>query len=145
MARAQAVGAMRAAAITQADCHDLVGIATAFPTDADVQSNVCSVMWSIADHDEAGGVRKLLAADGHCVAATALDAFSMNAALLYRACRVLFDIAHYGGADGIAAIRAVDDTLINKLRQASDVIRAAGWADWPPGLLVQLCGAPTRQ
>ena len=31
---------------SQADCHDLVGIATAFPIDAYVQYSVC---WAMAD------------------------------------------------------------------------------------------------
>ena len=69
--RALAIRAKRAAAIAQADCHDLVGIANAFPTDADVQNNVCWAMADIAYYGGVEGARKLLAAGGHCAAATA--------------------------------------------------------------------------
>jgi hypothetical protein len=123
--RAKAIGAKEAAA-TQADCHDLVGIATAFPTDADVQWTVCHAMWRIADSGKAEGARKLLAAGGHCAAVAALHACSTNARVLNLSCEALYRIVEHGGADAVAAIRAVDGTLIDKLTQASDVIRAAG-------------------
>jgi len=126
--RARAMGAKRAA-ITQADCHHLVGIATAFPTDSDVQYNVCKAMWSIAAYGKAEGARKLLAAGGHRVAVAALHARPTNAKVLARACWALWYIAHYCGADAKAAIRAVDGTFIDKLRQACDVITAVGLWD----------------
>jgi len=135
--RAKAIGAKRAAA-TQADCHDLVGIATAFPTDAGVQENVCYAMGRIAAYGKAEGARKLLAAGGHCAAVAALHACSTNARVLYRACEALYCIAHFGGADAVAAIRAVDGTLIDKLRQASRVIKAAGEYDYAAMVLAQL-------
>ena len=135
--RAQAIRAKKAAA-TQADCHDLVGIATAFPTDAGVQYNVCDVMFHIAVNGEAEGARKLLAAGGHCAAVAALHAFSTNAGVLERACGALYYIAVNGGADAVAAIRAVDGTLIDKLTQARDVMRAGGWGDYAAEVLALL-------
>lgn len=122
--RAKAIGAKGAAA-TQADANELVAIATAFPTDANVQYSVCNAMRDIAAFGEAAGARKLLAAGGHSVAVAALGAVSTNAEVLDAACVALYLIARYGGADAIAAIRAVDGVM-DKLRQASDVIRAAG-------------------
>ena len=135
--RAKAIGAKGRAA-TQADANDLVGIATAFPTDADVQCNVCDAMVNIPAYGGAEGARKLLAAGGHRVAVAALGAFSTNARVLAQACVALYYIAHYGGADAIAAIRAVDGVR-DKLRQASDVIKAAGWKnDYAALVLAQL-------
>ena len=136
--RAKAIKA-KGAASTQADCHDLVGIATAFPTDADVQYNVCFAMVRIADYGGAEGARKLLAAGGHCAAVAALHTFSTNARVLHWACGALWRIARYGGADAVAAIRAVDGTLIDKLTQARDVIRASmPWSDTAAKVLAQL-------
>ena len=77
---------------------------------------------------EAEGGRILIAAGGHSVAITALGAFLMNAEVLYQACWALLVIADNGRADAIAAIRAVDGVM-DKLRQASDVITATGWDD----------------
>ena len=125
--RAKAIGAKKAAA-TQADCHDLVGIATAFPTDADVQEKVCDAMRVLAAFGYAGGARKLIAAGGHRVAIAALGVFSTNARASQVACRALHYIACHGGADAIAAMCAVDGVM-DKLRQASDVMRAAGRID----------------
>jgi hypothetical protein len=141
IARAEAIRHKHDTAITQADCHDLVGIATAFSTDAEVQWNVFVTMWQIAYYGTDEGARKLIAAGAHRVVVAALHAFSTDGTLLYRACWALWHIAHKGGADGIAAIRAFDGTLIDTLRQASDVIRAAGGDDWVSGALVQFCGA----
>jgi hypothetical protein len=126
--RALVIRAKQAAA-TQADCHDLVGIATAFSTDAEVQYNVCNAMVTIAVYGKAEGAHKLLAAGGHRVAVAALHACSTNVGVLARAFWVLYHIAAHGGADAKAAIRAVDGTLIEKLRQACDVVTAAGLWD----------------
>ena len=123
---------------TQADANDLVAVASAFPTDADVQENVCYAMGYIAALGKAEGARILIAAGCHRVAITALDAFSTNARVLWQACAVLFYIAYSGGADAKAAICAVDSTLISKLRQASDVMRAAGMYDRAADVLAQL-------
>ena len=135
--RAQAIKAKRSAA-TQADCHDLVGIATAFPTDADVQYAVCYAMGFIAICGGAAVARNIIAAGGHCVAVTALGAFSTNMGVLSLACYELWYIVRHGGVYAKAAICAVDDTLMDKLRQASDVITAAGEYDWAAGVLAQL-------
>ena len=122
---------------TQADANDLVGIATAFPTDADVQFLVYNAMWKLAWGGKAEGVRKVLVAGGHRVAITALGAFSTNAGVLCMACLALFLIARKGGADAKAAIRAVDGVM-DKLRQASDVITATGWDDTAAKVLAEL-------
>jgi hypothetical protein len=135
--RVKAIGTKYAAA-TKADCEDLVGIAIAFPADADVQHSVFYAMTYILAFGGAEGARKLLAAGGHRVAVAALHACSTNAWVLHWACAALWYIADVDGADGIAAIRAVDYTLMEKLRQASDAIRAAGWGDWAAGVLRQL-------
>ena len=58
---------------TQADANDLVAVASAFPTDADVQENVCYAMGYIAALGKAEGARILIAAGCHRVAITALD------------------------------------------------------------------------
>ena len=127
--RAQAISAKEAAA-TQADANDLVAIATAFPTDAYVQYNVCYALWNIVYSGRDESAHKVLVAGGHRVAVAALG--STDAEVLKLACWVLYRIAVYGGADARAAICAVDGTLMDKLRHASDVIRAAGvlWPDW---------------
>ena len=127
--RAQAIVAKRDAA-TQADADDLVAIGTAFPTDVVVQYNVCYALWNIVYCGRDGSAHKVLVAGGHRVAVAALG--STDAEVLKLACWVLYRIAVYGGADARAAICAVDGTLIDKLRHASDVIRAAGvlWPDW---------------
>ena len=125
--RARAIGG-KVLGVTQADANDLVAIATAFPTDADVQKKVCNAIYYIA-HFGGAGARKLLAAGGHRVAVAALGACSTNARVLYRACAALYHIAGNGGADAKAAIRAVDGTLMDRLRRASDVITAAGEFD----------------
>ena len=136
--RAQAIAAKREFA-TQADADDLVGIATAFPTDADVQANVCGAMRLTICPCGAEGGRILLAAGGHRVAVAALGAFSTNAEVLWQACAVLFYIAVYGGADAKAAIRAVDGTLMDKLRQARPVITTLlGRYDYAVRVLAQL-------
>ena len=62
------------------------------------------------------------------MAITALGAFLMNAEVLYQACWALLVIADNGRADAIAAIRAVDGVM-DKLRQASGVMRAFRWDD----------------
>ena len=136
--RANAIGAKEAAA-TQADADDLVGIATAFPTDADVQYNVCEAMRDIAYCGEAESARKLLAAGGHRVAVAALGAFSTNAEVLKVACWALYWIAVNSDADAKTAIRAVDGVM-DKLRQASDVIKAGGEWDSAADVLAQLGG-----
>ena len=123
---------------TQADANDLVAVASAFPTDADVQENVCYAMGYIAALGKAEGARILIAAGCHRVAITALDAFSTNARVLWQACAVLFYIARKGGADAKAAIRAVDGTLMDKLQHASDVITSTGESDYAADVLAQL-------
>ena len=134
--RAQAIKAKYGTA-TQADADDLVGIATAFPTDADVQKNVCDAMDDIAYYGEAKGARILIAAGGHRVAVAALGAFSTNREALHLACRALYYVAAYGGADAITSVRAVDGS-INKLRQASGAMRATSEFDWASYVLSKL-------
>ena len=134
--RAKAIGAKRAAA-TQADANDLVAIATAFPTHAVIQCVVGYVMAGIAACGKTEAVHKLITAGGHRVAVAALDSSSRNARVLNKACEVLYHIARDGGADAKAAIRAVDGVM-DKLRQASDVIRAAGEYDYAAKVLARL-------
>ena len=128
---------VKGAAATQADANDLVGIATAFHTDADVQDNVSHAMGYIAAYGGAEGARKLLAAGGHSVIVAALGTFSTNARVLHRACGALHYIAGSGVADAKAAICAVDGVM-DKLRQASDVMRAACMGDSAVLVLGQL-------
>ena len=110
----------------------VVAIATALSTHADVQEDVCNAMYHcIYFGGGAEGARKVLVAGGHRVAITALGAFSTNAEVLYEACYALFRIFYYGGVDAKAAVCAVDDTLMDKLRRASAVLRAAGLFEDP--------------
>ena len=92
----------------------------------------------IAGFGEAEAARILIAAGGHCVAITALGTLSTNVEVLSEACHALYLIANRGGADAIAAIRAVDGTFMDKLRQASDFITAAGLYDAAAVVLAQL-------
>ena len=122
---------------TQADANDLVAIATAFSADADVQENVCLAIYYIAHFGGAVAACALFAAGGHCVAITALGAFTTNMKVLHAACGALYWIAAYGGADAKAAIRAVDGVM-DKLRQASGALRAAGAPDYTEDVLLGL-------
>ena len=78
------------------------------------------------------GARKLIAAGGHRVAISALGAFSTNAVVLAEACFSLYWIVVCGDVNAKAAIRAVDGTFMDKLRQAYVAIQAAGICmyDW---------------
>jgi hypothetical protein len=58
------------------------------------------------------------------VAVAALHACFTDVSVLIEACRALYYINSYGGADARAAICAFDVTLMDTLHQASDVMRA---------------------
>ena len=98
---------------TVAYIAELVSIAAAFPDNADINGRVLNSFMFFDGND-------LLAAGAHCTAMAAIDVFSTNASILNVACKVLYLILLQTGTD---AICASDDTFINKLRHASEIVQ----------------------